>query len=184
MLFMAASLSAQDLVNFKLQPDGTFKAEDGKSFVVIEYDGKNQQELYNMVKANVLTLYDNPQEVLNEIEPTNITIRGISDVLWSGIKLIGGIQEYRAKYNYVFHFKDGRIKVDAPLIDSQLVVSGMGVTFSKTFVSFIDDWFDKKGGIKKKKEKDVSSVESIFNIPINYLLGNMKENIKEEEEDW
>ena len=184
MLLIATNVIAQQVVEFCLKPDGTFQSHDGKSFVVVEYEGKTQQELYNMVKANVLTLYNSPQTVMNEIEPTNITIRALSDKLYSTYALVGAFVEYRARYNYVFQFKDGKIRVDAPLIDSQLNVTASAVPISKTFVSLIDDWFDKKGNVKKKKQKNVSKIEAIFNYPINYLLGNLNQSTKKDEEDW
>ena len=184
MFFIAASVSAQKVVNFSLKSDGTFVSDEGKNYIIVEYEGKTQQELFNLVKANVLTLYNNPQSVLNEIEPSNITIRAISNVLWSGIRLVGGFQEYRAKYNYVFQFKDGKIRVSAPLIDRQLDVTGMGNVIPRTFVSLIDGYFDKNGEVKKNKQKDVSKIEILFNYPINYMLGNLKEAPTENDEDW
>jgi len=184
MFFIAASVSAQKVVNFSLKSDGTFVSDEGNNYIIVEYEGKTQQELFNLVKANVLTLYNNPQRVLNEIEPSNITIRATSDVLWSGMRLVGGFQEYRAKYNYVFQFKDGKIRVNAPLIDRQLVVTGMGNVIPRTFVSLIDGYFDKNGEVKKNKQKDVSKIEILFNYPINYMLGNLNEAPTENNEDW
>lgn len=184
MLLSSMNVFAQDLVKFSLKPDGTFQTSDGKSFAVIEYEGKTAQDLYNMVKANVLTLYNEPQNVLNEIEPTNITIRALSDVLYSTYKLGAAFVEYRAMYNLVFQFKDGKIRIDAPSIDRQLDVSATAVPMPKTFVSLIDDWFDKNGAIKKKKQDKISKIENIFNYPINYLLGNLKSNSSKDNEDW
>ena len=82
----------------------------------------------------------------------------------------------------VFQFKDGRIRVDAPLVDRQLDVTATAVPVPKTFVSLVDDWFDKNGSVKKKKQEKVSKVETIFNYPINYLLGNMSQKPSNEEE--
>ncbi len=177
-------LNAQSVVKFSLKPNGTFSTEDDKSYTVIEFEGKTAQELYNMIKANALTLYNNPQKVLHEIEPTNITIRALSDVLLNTYKLGSGITEYKAMYTLVFQFKDGKIRISAPEIDRNLVVNAMGVPFSKTFISLIDDWFDKKGAIKKNKQEKVLKVEAILNYPINYLLGNFNKQPKSETEDW
>lgn len=176
------TINAQDLVKFDLKSDGTFQTDKGKAFVVVEFEGKTAQELYNMVKANVLKLYNSPQNVLNEIEPTNITIRALSDVLYSTYKLGAAFVEYRAKYNLVFQFKDGRIRVDAPLIDRQLDVTATALPVPKTFVSLVDDWFEKNGSVKKKKRDMVNKVEEMFNYPINYLLGNLSQKSSAEEE--
>ena len=183
-LFFSIGLYAQVMVNFSLRPDGTFTTEDGNNFVVVEFEGKTAQELFNMVKANVLTLYNSPQEVLNEIESKNITVRAMSDVLHSAYKLGSAFTEYRAMYTLVFQFKDGKIRVSAPEVDSKLVVKASAVPISKSFVSLIDDWFDKKGVVKKKKQEKVSKIEAQFNYPINYLLGNFKTQPNTETEEW
>ncbi len=177
-------INAQNVVNFSLKSDGTFTTEDGKSYVVIEFEGKTAQDLYNTVKANVLTLYNSPQDVLNEIEPKNITIRALSDVLHSTYKLGSAFTEYKAMYTLVFQFKDGRIRVNAPEIDGNLKVSATAIPIPKTFVSLIDDWFDKNGIVKKNKQEKVAKIEAQFNYPINYLLGNYNKQSNTEAEDW
>lgn len=184
LFFLCVITNAQTLVNFYLKPDGTFQTNEGNSFVVIEYEGKTAQELFNLVKANVLTLYNNPQHVLNEIEPSNITIRALSDKLYSTYKLGAAFVEYRAMYTLVFQFKDGRIRINAPLVDRQLDVTATAVPIPKTFVSLIDDWFDKDGNVKKKKKDSVAKIEMMFNYPINYLLGNLQQKTSTENDDW
>ena len=180
----ALQAQAQELVQFKLQKGGTFLAEDGKSYIVVEYEGKSAQELYTMVKSNVLTLYKSPKNVMSENEPVDITIRALSSELASSYKIGQGFVSYRAYYNYVFHFKDGRIKVDAPVIDSRMHVDATGTALPKTFADFVKGWFEKSGEVKKKKASDVQKIEAIFNLSINYLLGNIKSESKTEEDDW
>ncbi len=182
--FFSIGIYAQNVVNFSLKPDGTFVSEDGNSYVVVKFEGKTAQDLYNTVKANVLTLYNSPQNVLNEIEPTNITIRAMSDVLHSTYKLGSAFTEYKAMYTLVFQFKDGKIRVNAPEIDRNLKVNATAVPLPKTFISLIDDWFDKKGVVKKNKQDKVSKIEALFNYPINYLLGNFSKQSSNEAEDW
>lgn len=183
-LLFSIGLNAQNFVKFSLLSDGTFSTKDKKTFIVVEYEGKTAQELYNMIKANVLTSYNNPQNVLNEIEPTNITIRAVSNVLYSTYGFGSGFTEYAAKYTLVFQFKDGKIRVNAPEIDTDLIVNASGAPIPKTFISLIDGWFDKNGGVKKRKQENVSNIEFQFNYIINYLLGNFKKREQPEEENW
>ena len=183
-LFFSIGLNAQNIVNFSLSSDGKFSTKEKNKFTVVEYEGKTAQELYNMVKAKVLTSYNSPQNVLNEIEPTNITIRAVSNVLHSTFGFGSGFTEYAAKYTLVFQFKDGKIRVNAPEIDADLIVNASGVPIPRTFISLIDGWFDKNGGVKKRKQENVSKIESQFNFIINYLLGNFEKNEQPEEENW
>jgi hypothetical protein len=184
-LFFSLELNAQSVVNFSLKSDGTFLTEEGKSYAIVEFEGKTAKDLYDMVKANVLTLYNSPQNVLNEIESKNITVRALSDVLYSTYKLGSAFTEYRVMYTLVFQFKDGKIRINAPEIDRNLEVRASAVPIPKTFVSLIDDWYDSKWVVKKKKQEKVTKIESQFNYPINYLIGNFsKQSNDTETEDW
>ena len=69
-------------------------------------------------------------------------------------------------------------------MDRKLEVSASAVPISKTFVSLIDDWFDKQGVVKKNKQDKVSRIEAQFNYPINYLLGNFNKQPNTNVEDW
>ncbi len=177
-VLVAANSYTQTLVEFKLQRNGYFVAPDGKPYIVVEYDGKTVQELYSLVKSNVMTLYKSPQNIMSENYPKEISIQALSNILEESYKFGEGFVSYRAYYNYIFHFKDGKIKIDAPLIDPNLYVTSTGATYSKTFESLIKGWFDKNGEIKKKKLNNVRKIENTFNLPINYLLGSSND------EDW
>ena len=66
-----------------------------------------------------------------------------------------------------------------------LEVRASAVPIPKTFVSLIDDWYDSKWVVKKKKQEKVTKIESQFNYPINYLIGNFsKQSNDTETEDW
>ncbi len=169
--------------DFHLTSNGTFEAEEGKNYVIVEFEGKTAQELYTMVKGNILKLYKNPKNVMSENEPSSITIRAITHTLHSNYG-IGGFQNYSSYYNLCFHFKDGRIKVDAPIADSKLVVDASGTPIPKTFVGLVGDWFAKDGSRKPKKENNIQKIEFAFVYPINYLLGYYKEDPSETDEDW
>lgn len=183
-MLLISTLNAQTLVKFNLRPDGTFQTDDGKNFVVVEFEGKTAQELYTMVKSNAITLYNSPKTVLSENEPVNLSILALSENLYKTYKIGGGFVAYKANYNLVFHFKDGRIRIDAPLVHEKLDVSATGVPIPKSFVSLVDDWFEKNGSVKKKKQDDVLKIEEIFNYPINYLLGYNKRGSSVNEEEW
>ena len=177
---------SQELVKFHLQSNGAFVSDEGKDFVIVEFPNKNQQELYNLVKSNVMTLYNKPSEVMTELEFSKITIHALSGIIYNTMKMFIGFVEYRARYTLDFHFKDGRIKIDAPSINTQLNVRSSGTPIAETFPGLIEDWFDKKGNVKSKKTDEVSKIEIEFNSEINYLLGLLKKEKEKgtSEEDW
>ena len=172
-------------VNFSLTKYGKFvSTEDGKDYVVLPYEGKTAQELYSMVKSNVLTFYNSPKDVMSENEPASLTIRARTGKLQTTYRMMGGVTDYYAYYNLSFHFKDGRIKVDAPYVDPQLIVKSMGNAVPKSFSSYVDDWFDKQGNPKENKKDKIQKVERIILSPVLYLLGYTKDGNQKEEEDW
>ncbi|MBQ0063423.1 MAG: hypothetical protein KBS94_05295 [Prevotella sp.] len=173
--------SAQDF-KFNLKKNGTFELDkEGTSFVVIPFEGKTAQELYRMVKFNILNIYKNPKLVLNEIEPVSLTIHALSDEMYSSYNIPRGIVTYYAYYNLNFHFKDGRIKVDSPTIDSDLLVEASNYPLPKSFPSFVSGLFDKNGSPKEKKKDTINKIESYFNTTIYSILGyyNKSDNIKD-----
>ena len=181
-VFTTGLTMAQNIVNFKLTPEGTFVGEEGQSYKILEFNGSSAEDLYSMIKTNIMKFYKSPKDVLSENEPISLSIRALSDEIYSGYKLAGGFISYRAFYNLIFHFKDGRIKVDAPIIDQRLDVQATGAAIGKTFKGYVDDWFDKKGHPKAKNIDDVNKVENIFNSIINSLInGN---TLNKDEEDW
>ncbi|MBQ8271187.1 MAG: hypothetical protein IJZ22_08320 [Bacteroidaceae bacterium] len=182
-LFLFVVHAQAQYVNFKLQKDGSFIAEDGKNYVVIDYEGKTASELYSMVKSNVMNVYNNPEHVMSENKPTKITIDALTgQISFRYNPFGGGFVSYSAYYKYIFQFKDGRIRVDAPIVKQDLKVSSAGAAYGKTFVELIDGWFDKEGKVKQRKKEDVEEMENIFVLPINYLLGNI--NTNSSDDDW
>lgn len=183
-LFLYAASSYAQRVEFNLQRDGSFIAKDGKSYVVVEYEGKTAEELYSMVKSNVIVLYNSPKHVMNENEPTKLTIHAKTKTIDTGYQAYGGgFVSYSAYYTYIFQFKDGRIRIDAPLIQPKLDVDATGTpVITKTFAGLINDWYDKNGNLKKKKIGKIKEVENILIAPINYLIGS--NNSGSEDDDW
>ena len=119
-IMVATGVQAQvKKVEFKLQSTGAFLSENGENYVVVPFEGKSANELYSMVKGNVLSLYNDPKEVMSEIEGEAINIFAFKKDMWV-VKSLGATGVYGGKYKLVFRFKDGRIRVDAPSISEKL----------------------------------------------------------------
>lgn len=185
LLCVSSGLYAQALVKFNIQPSGNFIAEDGKNFLVVEFEGKSSDELYAMVKNNVLSFYKDPKTVMSENEGSAITIHGFANPIASK-KLLVLTTFYGAYYNLVFKFKDGRIRVDAPVIDDDFKITA-GETTPPQYLSLstlLSSCY-KNGKLVAKKADKVAVLEEAVNHPINVLLGLIKsEEKKQEDEDW
>ncbi len=170
--------AAQDLVYFELQPNGSYLTQKGESSVVLRFDGKSAQELYSMCKSNAILLYNSSKHVLSENENVTMKIRAVGQVAIKNILFIPRI--FEGYYTLCFHFKDGRIKVDAPIVedklyDAQNLLQSYNIP---TFSDYVKGIFNKKGQVKKNKETQKGMAELDVNKAINFILSD------NQEEDW
>lgn len=188
LLLMCFATQAQERkVEFKLQPDGTFLSEDGSDFIVIEYEGMPAEELHTMVKDNVMSLYNSPKDVMSESGTNVITIFALEKNIWQ-VKSMGATGIYGGHYKFVFKFKDGRIRIDAPSIDNQLEMTDGAFTNTIGIPSSVNLSKTAKKLCNSKKEKDklkIANLERIVNDPINYLLGlSQSQQHNDADDDW
>lgn len=113
---------------FHLQENGTFLTEDGTDFIVLDYPGINQEDLYNEFLVAITKLYVSPQKVIDKVENRIIRINGFSStafVMDYEKKLLGlpRIEKYAAMYYLQFQFKDEKMRVDAPIINKIIPIN-------------------------------------------------------------
>lgn len=187
MLLCACVASAQDPVHFSLTRTGSFVSQDGTGFVVVPFEGKTTAELYNMVKNNIMSVYKDPKKVMSENENQTISVRGYGSIVYKTVTFIPRV--FEGHYTIVFKFKDGRIRVDAPVVDDDLVESD-GNLPSISLSSYCKNLFDKKGRPigGKANSKKIARVENAINHPVNLILGLEKTNVtstaSDEDDNW
>lgn len=176
------NVSAQDLISFKLTRTGAFTAPDGSAFVVVPFEGKSAPELYNMVKNNIMSLYKDPKQVMTENEGQTITVRGKGDILWKTVTFLP--RTFEGYYTIVFKFKDGRVRVDAPVVDDELTDAAGMLQYGESFKSCCKKLFTKDGKpFDKRAVKKISQTEDALNAPINSMLGLIQTNSTASEDD-
>lgn len=176
------SVSAQDPVSFKLTRTGAFTAPDGSAFVVVPFEGKSASELYNMVKNNIMALYKDPKQVMTENEGQAITVRGRGGLVWKTVTFIP--RTFEGDYTIVFKFKDGRVRVDAPVVDDELTDAAGMLKYGESFKSCSKKLFTKDGKpFDKRAVKKISQTEDALNVPINLMLGLVKTE-SSEDDNW
>ncbi len=183
-ILMCSIAHSQETVEFKLQPNATFAAPDGTSYIVIPFEGKTAEELYSMVKSNVMTLYKSPDRVMSENPHASISIRAYSDRV--GSKTIAFIPRvFAGYYNLVFQFKDGKIRVNAPIIDDTLTDRDnmLDYQYIPSFRGLVKGYY-KDGKPKDKSHAAIMITEQSVNLPINYLLGLLKTESNDTNDDW
>ncbi len=173
---------AQELVEFKLQRSGVFLTTAGEDYAVVEFQGKSAEELYTMVKDNVSEYYENPEDILTE-EDNKLTVRGgCKDfVMWNFMMVA---TQFGAFYDLTFRFKDGRIRIDAPVVEDELIATASVLKkgTSASFKTMLGSFY-KNGDWKEKAKPKIIQIENYINTTVNQLLGLIKSETADDD-DW
>ena len=168
-LCLSAVLSVNAQVEFKLTSDGTFHMRDGRNFAVVPFDKKTAHEIYTALFTNASEVFRDPkQKVIITIDGASINIRAYDPKLTYAKE-----GEYLGTYyNLNFEVKDGKVKVDAPIVDENLTRSKDGVR-DRDFSKLVRSWF-QEATIQAKYADNKSYTETQFNAIINGVLtGNI-----------
>lgn len=177
--FISVLANAQNSsVYFNWTPTGTLLTSDGKDYVIKEYEGKSKEELYNELLVSVSSLFNDPKHVVSTVENQLININAGQMVEWPYGGLLG-IVPVNMQYVLKIHFKDNKIKIDAPYFTS--------ITVGGTPVYDIEGWakaqkfFNPDGTFNTKKGKSIfcRGVNIAFNNLIEAILSYNKTN-----NDW
>ena len=179
-LMLVMSSFSQKEVEFFLQSNGSFLTADGSDYVIVPFEGKTSSELYSMVKSNAMSLYRDPKEVMSEDENVAIKICELKNLDWKE-GCIYAYYDYYGDCSFLFQFKDGKIKVDAPSVSSQ-VYNKVSKCY-KPFYYYVKKIFTREGTVKPRKLKHKLRIEDSINYPINYLLGFYQKNT-DKDNNW
>lgn len=165
-------VSGQELVSFKVTPDGNFVSSMGEDFVVVPFEGKSAHQLYQMLASNVGSVYNDPSKVMSGVEDVSIKIRAFSDNIYTK-KVMGISHPFCGYYQIEFRIKDGRVRVSAPYVEDDIDAPTISNQFGGNKGSFryiVKKWF-KDGQLKEKEVPNAVNIESQLNGAINSVLG-------------
>lgn len=169
-LFVTFGAYGQNLEPFKIQRDGIFLTEEGKSFQVVEFEGKTAQELYDMVLLNAKRMFIPPKDEISENEAVNISIGWLFEIP-RGVFSFDDYQTWTVRCYYSLTFKDGRIRVEAPRMDKYLVAKTSTKDISLLFGDAVNYCYNKKGEINPKRAHRLEAFEDGANTTLKALLG-------------
>ena len=177
--FIAISVKAQSLVEFKLTPNGDFVSAEGKNYIVCQFEGKTAHQIFQEISVNANKLYKNPQKVMSVVDDASISIRAYDSEI-TFIKDL--IQKFwlGGYYKIDIEIKDGRVKVSAPIIEESMTKTVDG-SREKDFSKIVKGWY-RDGVVKEKSQKQVDYTERTINTYVNVILGTVKS--KDEQEEW
>ena len=159
-------------VNFKLCGNGSFTRPDFlKDYIVIEYEGLTKQQLYINILSSISQLYNSPNDVISKIENESITVDGYYESISHRDVPIGD-GTISVTYKIQFLFKDGKIRVNSPIIKGV-----WETTLSKFKLNNFNEYV--KNTLWNKYPKTVYEIQSNMNKTINCILKNAVNK-----EDW
>jgi hypothetical protein len=144
---------------FTLAPTG-FVSKENLDYTVVEVPGAKQQELYDNVLKSINSLYSNPKEGLTLVPGQAITLAAYKH---RGLKT-SAIAYYDVDYTLSFLFKDGKIRINSPTFNAQIM--NYNGTWNKMDVKN----FYFKGNGNPKREKSHQFVNAYFNGLIKSIL--------------
>lgn len=110
---------------FKSNNDALFETEDGKGYYIANFSKKSAHELYTNTLARIARIYNSPERVTEKIEDNTVVINGIVQTLLSVYDKEYGVRIwYDFNYKLEFNFKEGRIRINAPLIVGGVLRTG------------------------------------------------------------
>lgn len=177
-LLVVGASFAQNVATFKLTASGSFASVDGKEFIVIPFEGKNEHQIFQLLCANVNKLYKNPQKVMSVVDDASVSVRAYDSKI-TYIKDLIQTFDVGGYYNLNFEIKAGRVKVSAPIIDEDMTRTVNGAR-EKDFSRMVRSW-TKDGVFKEKFTKQVEYTETNINSIINTILGTDKAH---QEDEW
>lgn len=168
-------------MDFKVSSQGQLMSGN-KPYKIIEEKGFKQQELYDMVKKNVMKVYQDPKSVMTEDAPTSLTVNGYQANLFHYWEV--GTKNVSATYSINFEFKDGKIKVSPTMgvVDyDDHIGDYSGMNFNEFYYSLITRY---TGKIPSSFKKDYDNINNTMNAIMNALLWGDGSKSSKEDEDW
>lgn len=144
---------------FTLAPTG-FVSKENLDYTVVEVAGAKQQELYDNVLKSINSLYSNPKEGLTLVPGQAITLAAYQH---RRLKT-SAIAYYDVDYTLSFLFKDGKIRINSPTFNAQIM------NYNGTWNKMDVKKFYFKGNGNPKREKSHQFVNAYFNGLIKSIL--------------
>lgn len=163
MLSVTAWGQEKSNVHFIVTKDSTnvgFATADGKNYCVVSFPGKKANDLYTDVLLRTVRKFKSMPVAPQTIEGKAFILSGETDAIRHASNGLSGTSTVYLKYNILFEFKDGRIRVHAPEAPSGTeIVLGTGSEYKARLSSIYE------------KDKDaIAKIEDFFNNLINTVV--------------
>lgn len=186
-LFFVLTAIGAKAQTFELTAHGFVDAKNAQhDYIVVPFEGKSQTEIFNLAQSALGRTTFSPKDRVSKVEYSQICINGIfREVTY--INRMGLHLNFDMICNIIFEFKDGRMKINGPIINDIIRDVPLGsaqhmyLTTAERGSALGGDLalFDKNGKVKEKKHK--ANIEDAINAYVINLISEMN-NIKDS--DW
>lgn len=165
---------------FELAPSGMVSAVDGeKHFVVLEFPGKTQKELFDLTRNYIVSTFNSAKDVMSESQPAILSVNAILSCTFKA----GFNYDALVNYKYGLAFKDGRIKVDFDVLSFSLPPQSKNPKFS---IGLVAAGFGTYGVFKKNGTVSSAPTKKAIEECANSLTKGLLDAIsgKNGDNDW
>lgn len=165
LLFSMISGFAQNDAKYELTPTGLVNGTD-KDYIVIEADSSlSQKELFSKTQTFFASRFVSPQDVISSFNENTITLNWVSHIFYkSGIAKMEAIVNYSA----TFLFKDGRVRINNPSINSITCLDGKDSPMKLVEEFYTIGVFTSKGK-ERRPEAKVAIEDNINKFLADYI---------------
>lgn len=157
---------------YVLTPDN-FKDKDdlSKDYIVLDYVGKSQSELFNLSKQFINTYYHNPKFVSSEANNNQLVI----NALGNNYKMV--MFNWNNEYQIELLFKDDKIKI-TPKFKWVKNLNGSDDVPLVIQSGYMWAVFNKKGKVMRSSAKVAAEND------LNNFIADLKKKIESKKENW
>ena len=158
----AAAQGTQSSIHFVVKETGEskvrFLTEDGKQSVILSFPGKKANDLYTDVLVRTVRMFKSMPVAPQVINGRAFVLSGETDDMRANTGM-SSVSLVSLKYNILFEFKDGKIRVHAPEapIGTETVL-GTGSTYTARLST-----------IYKNDKEAIKNIEDFFQHLINSI---------------
>ena len=176
-VLLTVSGFAQNETKYELTPNGITNGTD-KDYIVIEVDGSlSQKDLFEKTQTYLASKFVSPKDVISPFNENTITINWVSRIKYKYILWV----EADVNYTTTFQFKDGRVRINNPSINSIIVADG-----ERTPIKLIEEFtavgiFNSKGKLRRPDVKTAveDNINAFLSDYVDFLTS--KQDV---EDDW
>lgn len=145
-----------------------------QQYIVLEFEGKSQKDLYKAFLTHITTTYISAKDVVSSVENETISINSYAPQVVEYRIGRNPATYYNLNHNLSFQFKDHKVRVNLPIINYMTLGANNLILEGDTGLLTNNIAIYKKGTLRAVTAK--TSLEKYFNDYIYEIVTAVKSN--------